>query len=521
MAATLPDGAPSTGRTPSITMSDVRFAWPDGTVVFDGLSLTVPTGRSALVGANGAGKTTLLDLIAGTRQPIAGSVSSRGEIALVPQHPDADPTATIAEVFGIATIRDAVRRIEHGSVAPADFDIVGDAWDIEDRARAELSALGLVTDLDRTVGALSGGELTLLTLASRLLSRPDILLLDEPTNNLDEHSRTMLFEALDRFGGTVLVVSHDLELLERVEVTLEVYHGRVRTFGGPYSHYREVIDGEQQAAQAAVATATNDLRKQKREMAAAEVALDRRARTAAKAEREKRVPKIIAHGRRDAAQVSAGKFRTAHRDDVDAAAERLGSARDDVRDDRSARITMPHSGLASRTQVVDDDRLRLDGPERVALVGPNGAGKTTLIRSLTRTGRILVPWAAVPQRLAFDDPSRTVAEHLSATHPDRTHQQVRAHLARFLFRGNAGDRVLAELSGGERLRVALASALLTDPVPKLLILDEPTNNLDIDTVEELVSALSDWDGALLLVSHDPGFRHRVGIEREVPVGEVR
>lgn len=502
----------------SITLSGVSFAWPDGTTVFDDLSMNVPPGISSLVGANGAGKTTLLQLILGALSPTTGSISVSGECALVPQHPQAHSDDTVADVLGIATIRNALRRIESGSVQPDDYDTVGDDWDVEERALAQLSALGLVADLDRTVGTLSGGESTMLAIAARLLRRPDVLLLDEPTNNLDTDSRTALFEALDAFSGTVLLVSHDLELLDRVDTTIELYRGRVRLFGGPYTLYREVLDTEQAAAEAAVANAAGDLRAQKRDLADAQIALDRRARTAAKAERDKRVPKIVAHGRRNAAQVSAGKYRTSHREDVAAAAGRLESARADVRADRTARISMPEPDLAAHAQVIADDRLRLDGPERVALVGANGSGKTTLIADLIAGDRILVPYALVPQRITFADPSRTIAQDLSATHPDATAQQVRAHLARFLFRGNAGDRALAELSGGERLRVALASALLTDQTPKLLILDEPTNNLDIDTTEELVSALRDWTGALLLVSHDPGFRDRVGTDRTVRIG---
>ncbi|MGW0038803.1 ABC-F family ATP-binding cassette domain-containing protein [Gordonia sp. NPDC003376] len=502
----------------SIIFSDVSFSWPDGAVVFDGLSFVVPSGVCSLVGVNGAGKSTLLHLIAGTLRPTRGSVSVPDRTALVPQHPDADPHATISDVLGISGTRMALRRIENGSVDEADFDLVGDDWDVEERAVAELSALGLATDLDRTVGTLSGGESTMLAIAARLVHHPDVLLLDEPTNNLDELSRDRLFAMIDRFAGTVVLVSHDLELLERVETTLELYHGRVRQFGGTYSVYRSMIDAEQAAAAEALANAANDLRRQKREMVDAQIALDRRARTAARAEREKRVPKIVAGLRRNAAEVSAGKFRTAHRADVEAAADRLTSARDGIRADDTTRITMPDPEMGTRIQVIDDERLYVDGPERIALVGRNGAGKTTLIRELIASGHIRVPYALVPQRITFADPARTIAQHLMAEHPDRTPAQVRSHLARFLFRGRAGDRPLAELSGGERLRVALASALLADPVPRLLVLDEPTNNLDITTTEELVDALQKWTGALILVSHDAGFRAKVGIDREVRVG---
>ncbi|MBY4575882.1 ABC transporter [Gordonia paraffinivorans] len=516
-ASSSPFRNPSTAS--SVVLSDVSFAWPDGTAVFDHLDLTLNAGTYSLIGANGAGKSTLLALLAGRLEPASGSITlsagADAEVGLVTQDPQSDPRATVDAALGIADVRSALRRIENGSVDPDDFEIVGDEWDVEERALALLAQMGLPPDLDRAVGSMSGGEATLLSIVAALMRRPSLLLLDEPTNNLGTDSRARLFDAIEHFAGTVVVVSHDLELLERVDATLELYRGEVRVFGGPYSHYREVVDAEQQAAAAAVANAAGDLRKQRRELVEAQIKLDRRARTAATAEREKRVPRIIAHKRRSEAQVSAGKLRNMHRTDVDEAATRLDAAREEVRDDRTARIIVPQVEVAPRAQVVVDDRLRVDGPERIALTGPNGAGKSTLIADLIDRERIVVPYAFVPQQIVFDDPSASIAGHVAARHPDISTQEARAHLARFLFRGNRAERTLGELSGGEKLRVALADALLGDPTPKLLILDEPTNNLDLDTVTQLVGALKSWRGALVVVAHDAGFLARIGIERRV------
>ncbi len=503
----------------SITLSGVDFAWPDGTVLFRGLSAVVPAGVTSLVGSNGAGKTTLLKLLAGQLHPQAGSVSVVGSVGLVDQHPQSDPTQSIADVIGISDTVAALRRIENGSVDAVDYTIVGDDWDVESRAIAELSAIGLDDlELDRRVGEVSGGEATLLAIVAQLMKRPGLLILDEPTNNLDQRVRGLLFDAIDRFGGSVLIVSHDLELLERVDTTVELYRGGLRTFGGPYSLYRETLQTEQDAAAAAVVTASNDLRKQRREMADAQTKLAHRAQMARKADVEKRVPKIVAHGRRQAAQISAGKLHTDVRADVDSARDRLNDAASEVRKDLLAKFTLPDASVASRREVVVDEALTVDGPERIRVVGANGSGKTTLLRRLVADEAIRVPYCFVPQLITFDDEPLTIATAMAAAHPSLTPEQVHSALARMLFRGDRSKQQLSTLSGGERLRVALAIGL-SGPTPvELLILDEPTNNLDLDTVEQLAQALSEWAGALLLVSHDESFVARLGISRVVEVG---
>lgn len=541
----------------SLVLSDVAFAFPDDTTLFTGLDLAVGPGLTSLVGRNGAGKSTLLKLIAGDLAPSRGSISVDGTpsgppaVAYLPQLlADAPRDRTLADELGVGERLAALERIEAGRGDDDDFDRLADDWSIAERTVAQLDLLGLPSELDRSIAHLSGGERTLAAIAGRLPERPRVLLLDEPTNNLDTRARGRLFAALEDFasGGDriAVVVSHDLQLLGLAETTVELRAGRARVFGGDYVHYREVVDAEQAAAQQALTGARNDLRAEKRDKVEAQVALARRERYGRKMQATKREPKIIMGARKRAAQESAAKYRATHERGVEQVQERMREADAAVRREHLLRVELPDPQLPAGRVVVDADdpvagRVHLAGPARVRLAGPNGSGKTTLLRRLagarvnaeagasvgsgadTDAGAgagagpdgspaIATPWAFLPQDIRVEHPERSVVDAIRAVRPEATVEEAHAHAARMLFTGDAGFRRLAELSGGERLRAALAAELFARPMPQLLILDEPTNNLDLEGVEVLADALAQWRGALLLVSHDDGFCERVGVD---------
>ncbi|MCQ4193350.1 ABC-F family ATP-binding cassette domain-containing protein [Streptomyces sp. BPPL-273] len=527
----------------SITCTSLSFAWPDGTPVFEGLDTAFGPGRTGLVGVNGAGKSTLLKLIAGQLTPADGLVRVSGEIGHLPQNVTLDTALRVDEALGIAARRAALHAIEAGDASEEHFETVGDDWDVEERALATLGELGLGhVGLDRTVGEVSGGESVLLRLAALLLRRPDVLLLDEPTNNLDLYARRRLYAAVTSWPGVLVVVSHDRELLELVDQIADLRSGGITWYGGNLSAYEEALAVEQDAAERMVRVAESDLRKQKRELADAQVKLARRKRYGQKMWEQKREPKIVMGARKRAAQESAGKHRIMHEEKLAEARERLDDAVEAVRDDDEIRVDLPSTAVPPGRSVLTlrDLELRygarveggfdLHGPERIALIGRNGAGKTTLLRTVA--GELApvageatahVPLRFLPQRLDVLDGELTVAENVARFAPGATNNRIRARLARFLFRGARADQKAATLSGGERFRAALAALMLAEPAPQLLMLDEPTNNLDMASVRQLTGALESYEGALIVASHDMPFLESLGITRWLLLeeGELR
>jgi len=536
----------------AITCTDLSFSWPDGALVLDGVNVAFGPGRTGLIGVNGAGKSTLLRLIAGLLRPSSGTAAVAGSVGYLAQDLTLDDAAPVSSLLGISPKLAALRAIEDGSVDPDVYDAVGDDWDIADRARGWLDRLGLASvGLDDPAGRLSGGEVVMTALSGLFIRRPAVILLDEPTNNLDLGARHRLYDAVTEWPGVMLIVSHDRELLALVDQVADLSGGRVRMYGGNLAAYEAMLAGEQEAALRAVSTAEAEVRREKRDVIESQVKQARRDRYGKK--KAENMPPIIANARKRHAEETAGKARELHAERLAAARERLASAEEALRDDSEIRVDLSGTAVpAGRTVLTltglgdgtwhpfqDDherpgreagseaepdpgalDDLIVRGPERIALTGPNGAGKTTLLRIITgdiaADGLALrrpVPVGYLPQRLSVLDDAVTVAQNVRAVAPDASDNQVRAGLARFLFRGSRADQLTGSLSGGERFRAVLAALLLATPPPQLLLLDEPANNLDMASARQLAQALACYQGALLVVSHDLPFLRSIGITR--------
>ena len=427
----------------------------------------------------------------------------------------------------------------------------------------------------RQMHSFSGGEAVIAALASLMVSDPEFILLDEPTNNLDSAAKAQLFTALEALPCPALIISHDRDLLERMHVIAELHADRqglahLRLFEGNYSTYRQALDTEQQAAQRRVSEAKNRVRSAHREWVHAQEIISKNMAQVWKDDQ----PDTILALAKDASRQAAAKLRVLRVGKQEQAQDEYQNAQNEVRvqekiyaelsqqplpagrkvlelsrvdsrcvDSRVSRETfaiqqptkvdslhISPAGADSESQqgtpAERPEHLILSGPEHLRITGANGSGKTTLLEAIAHAGdpeyrspvepayrvEYCIEGAYIPQRITLD-PELTLLQSVQRANPGVSEQHLRDQLARLLFRRESVHHKTSELSGGERFRAAVAQVLLADPVPQLLMLDEPTNNLDISSVDWLVQALEAYTGALIVVSHDEDFCRRIRIDR--------
>jgi ATPase subunit of ABC transporter with duplicated ATPase domains len=501
-------------RQPYLIAENLRYELNSTQTLFQGIQLSLSANdRVALVGSNGVGKSTLLKILAGQIQPAQGSVSCHGSIYYLPQ---------------ISTIRDA---IQSESIFNFLNSVSNEWWEIEQILE---STFNTTLNLALPITSLSGGELTKLFLAIGLSRSPDLLLLDEPTNHLDYLALEELHQCLRQFQGAFVIVSHKPFFLDQVaNTTWELTPTGLQIYGGNFSLYREQKQLEEAAKVRSHETARKEL---KRTKAAALHEQERAAQSRRNGRRRQLggdMPRIVAGGLKRQAESTAGTLKVKYDKAIAAATQKVVETK--VKTRKASSIQLEEKSQKRRNLIevnhADlwiDDRLLLQdiqlhvvAGDRIAIAGINGSGKSCLVKAilgisstpaLLQGGKVQLAkmqTVYLDQSYEFVDRTQTVLENMQRVNATLNYQLLRQQLGHFLFFNDDVYKLASVLSGGELARLAIA--MITISELDLLILDEPTNNLDIATVDQMVEALNDYQGALCVISHDLDFLSRINI----------
>lgn len=512
-------------QSPYFVLHQLTCQFADGETLFGPLDLAFDRQRCGLVGRNGVGKTQLLRLIAGLDRPGNGHVESHAALAYVAQQPEIAADTTLAQLLGYGEVFAALARLEQGRPLADDIDRLEGRWDLNDRLQNAFAAAGLPAfDPLRSASSLSGGERMRAALCGALIGEGDFLLLDEPTNHLDSVGRAWLYQQLDQWRGGLLIASHDRQLLARMARIVELTPGALRSYGGNYDDYRRQRDTEQQAARADLEHAREERRRTRARQQKEHDMSQRRSAQTLRVVDTLNIASFERVAYKSAAKESLGTLRKQHQDQRDSLDAAVREAYQRVEEEQLVLLALPGSEVSANKQVLVLEQLqlpfvsappldlRIDGPMRVALTGPNGCGKSTLLKTVlgqltALSGHCHCPLstAYLDQTLSQLDPNLSVMEHLGLQDSPLAEGALRTRLAQLQLGADRIALPLGSLSGGERLKAALACALWRQQPAQLLLLDEPTNHLDLASSLAIETALADFPGAMLVVSHDEDF----------------
>lgn len=499
---------------PCLVADSISYGPVSGQIMFTSVSVSIfPGDRIALVGSNGVGKSTLLQLFAQHKLPTQGTISNK------------------VSTFYVSQLSAPAPESKHQSILDFLTTTADTWWEIEHKLEAIFETK---LDLAASVDSLSGGELMQLSLATALWKSPDLLLLDEPTNHLDYLAQEKLIQALSQFKGALVVVSHKPLFLDCItKTTWELTPSGLRVFGGNYSLYRDQKQSEQQAKVRSHDTARKELKRAKATAQSEQKRAAQSNRTGIKHRLTNRIDRAAAGNLKNRAEATAGKQKATHEKAIEIASQKVAETK--VQTVKAVSIQLAARSQKQRTliDIRDTDlwvnerrllqavQLKVSSGDRIAVAGPNGSGKSSLIKSivgiaeasvrLTRGEQQIADMKTVylDQQYAFVDRSKTILENMHQANPAIEYQLLRQQLGHFLFFNDDVHKSAATLSGGELARCAIA--LISISALDLLILDEPTNNLDMATVDQIIDALNEYKGALCIISHDLDFLSRINI----------
>lgn len=515
---------------------------PDNEILFQDLSFAINKGQKvALIGNNGTGKSTLLHIIAGHLKPSEGEITSSSIPYYVPQHFGQYNQLTIAQALQIDQKIEALHRILNGDTSIDNFTQLDDDWNIEERSLSALSHWELESiTFGQSMDTLSGGEKTKVFLAGLQIHTPEIILMDEPTNHLDIQSRQQLYAFIESTNATLLIVSHDITLLNKLSVVLELSKNKITTYGGNYDFYKEMQELQVNALQASLNEKEKELRNAKkvaRETAERKQREDVRGK---KRSERKGVPRIMMGVLKDNAEKSTARIKDVHQDKMADLKEDIRQLQKSIPDLQLMKLNFNPSSLhIGKILVTAKDvnfsygnkslwnpplTFEIRSGDRLAIKGRNGSGKTTLIKIITgrlqpQTGFFTTAQFRhiyIDQEYSIIQPKLTLLEQIQKFNTAKLQDhELKTLLNRFLFPYSVWDKKCESLSGGEKMRLMLCCLSAGNQAPDMIILDEPTNNLDIQSLDILSTVIKEYQGTIIVISHDYYFLDNINVKKQL------
>jgi ATPase subunit of ABC transporter with duplicated ATPase domains len=525
-----------------LIIQDISYLHSNKELLFGNISLSVKhRNKIALIGNNGSGKSTLLKIIAGELPISGGQLSVESKPYFVPQIFGQYDHLTIAQVLRIDDKIKALQEILNGYLTAENYALLNDDWTIEDRCNDALKYWQLTgLDLSQKMETLSGGQKTKVFLAGISIHQPALVLLDEPSNHLDNLGRQLLYHFIQSTQSTLIVVSHDRKLLNLLNSIHELSKSGITVYGGNYDFYIEQKQIENNSLNQDILNREKALRKAKekeRETLERQQKLDARGK---KKQEKAGVSRIMMNTLRNNAENSTSKMKGVQAEKIGGISQELQELRSSLPSIDQMKFGFDHTLLHKGKILFTATNLnfsysrkllwkrnldfQLKSGERIALKGRNGSGKTTLIKLILgniepKEGTV---YRANHQSVFIDQDYTLIDNQLSLYEQAQMfnnsallEHEIKIRLNRFLFTKEDWNKPGATLSGGERMRLMLCCLTINNQSPDLIILDEPTNNLDIQNIEILTNAINEYQGTLIVVSHDEYFLKQINIERTI------
>ena len=538
----------------SISIQQISYIHPDKEVLFSDLNFAISKGQKlGLVGNNGCGKSTLLQIIAGQLSPSSGVIVRPDDLYYIPQHFGQYDSLTIAQALQIERKQQALHAILAGDVSNENFTILNDDWNIEERSISALDLWGLGQfTLSYPMNLLSGGEKTRVFLAGMDIHHPSVILMDEPTNHLDSSGRQRLYDWVEKYRSTLLVVSHDRTLLNLLPEICELEKHQINYYGGNYEFYKEQKTLMQEALQQRIEEKEKALRIARKVARETAERRDKQNVRGEKSNIKKGVPRIVLNALQGKSEKSTSKLTGVHQEK----AEKLTNERNQLRGSLSPTAALKtdfnssslHTGkilvtakeinFSYHSNSINNDiqensiskqqlwqapvSFQLKSGDRFRIEGANGSGKTTLLKlitgqlqpqegTLTRTD---FSYVYLNQEYSIIDDRNSILEQAYAFNSrNLPEHEIKIILNRYLFPASEWDKSCRKLSGGEKMRLAFCCLMISNNTPDMFILDEPTNNLDIQSIEIITATIKNYAGTVIAISHDNYFIQEIGVEQ--------